>query len=103
MKKFLGGEKESEMKNETTKQETWKPIDGYDGEYEVSNLGRVRSLKSGQPTLRKLAVNPITGYIQVSLRKNGASFSHYVHRLVAGAFIPNPNNLELVDHIDNDR
>lgn len=102
MKKFLDGDKK-QMKNETTKQETWKPIDGYDGDYEVSNLGRIRSLKSGKPTLRISSVNPTTGYIQVLLSRNGTASNHYVHRLVAQAFIPNPNNLELVDHIDNDR
>ena len=91
------------MKNETTKQETWKPIEGYDGDYEVSNLGRIRSLKNGNPKLRALTTNPTTGYIQVALRRNGVSYNHYVHRLVAQAFIPNPNNLEFVDHIDNDR
>ena len=85
--------------------ETWKPIKGYEGLYEVSNYGRVKSLNwngkgtVGYMTLRKKN----TGYLAVLLSKNGVSKYALVHRLVATAFIPNPENEETINHIDEDK
>ena len=84
-------------------QERWKPIFGYDGMYEVSDLGRVRSLKFGKT--RVLRVQKHTdGYLLVVLCKYGKRKSFYVHRLVAQAFIPNDNifNTE-INHINEDK
>lgn len=93
--------------------EIWKSIKGYEGLYEVSNLGRVKSLpryrKFGNqkrliPERILLAANKEkdhTGYLFVNLHKNNdRGKPHYLHRLVAGAFIPNPDNLPEVNHKD---
>ena len=79
----------------------WKDIENYEGLYQVSNLGEVRSLnykRSNQP--HKLKVIKCGRYYHVHLRKEGKQKTIYVHRLVAKAFIPNPNNLPLINHKD---
>lgn len=77
--------------------EIWKQIKGYD-EYQVSNLGRVKS------KYRVLTATPTDkGYLRVNITKKGKSKSFRVHRLVAEAFIPNPDNKPQVDHINTDR
>lgn len=73
--------------------EVWKPIPGYDGIYEVSNTGNVRR---GEKMLRGF-VRP-NGYVDISLSKGGKSVSRKLHRLVADAFVPNPNGLPFVNH-----
>lgn len=87
--------------------EIWKPVVGYEGLYEVSNLGRVKSLGNtrkcsrfkGIVTIMRLELSKV-GYYRVSLRKDG-KYKHWgVHRLVAIAFLPNPNNLPVVNHKD---
>ena len=83
-------------------EEIWCPIKGYEGQYQVSDQGRVRSLKSG----KERVLNPVSdkdGYLQVSLYKNGEQKKCKVHRLVAQTFIPNPNNLQEVNHKDEDK
>lgn len=93
-------------------EEIWKDIVGYEGLYQVSNLGRVRSLDRyvlHKQSVRKLhkgcIMNPyrITGYPAVHLSKDGQKKGFLVHRLVATAFIPNPNNLPEVNHKDESR
>lgn len=87
-------------------EEIWKNIDGYEGIYQVSNLGRVRSLdrrvwnytKKGR--ILKSHSNG-HGYQNVSLYNENKIEKHaYIHILVAKAFIPNPNNYEQVNHKD---
>lgn len=80
--------------------ETWKPITDYVGLYEVSNKGNVRNVKTGRI---KKPNNNGRGYLFVGLYKNGAEKKHYIHRLVAQAFIPNPNKLPEVNHKDEIR
>ena len=90
--------------------EIWKPIKGYEGLYEVSNLGRVKSLericKGGHNSIRvvkeKILKQCYCGrdrdYLNVKLCKNSKSKTIQVHRLVATTFIPNPLNLPQVNH-----
>ena len=82
--------------------ETWKTIDGYEGLYEVSDQGRVKSLgnnKFGKEKILK-PVKTSVGYLKVTFCKDGYKKQLLVHRLVAKAFIQNPNNLETVNHKD---
>jgi len=76
--------------------EEWKPITDYP-EYEVSSLGQVRRND------RILKLRNTRGYHRVVLYKNNESKSKQVHRLVALAFLPNPENKSQVDHIDRNR
>ena len=76
--------------------EEWKNVIGYEGLYEVSNKGNVRNVRRN--TLLRFSNNQ--GYIQVWLYKNGIRTGLKVHRLVAQAFIPNPDNLPEVNHKD---
>lgn len=89
--------------------EEWKDIAGYEGLYQVSNLGNVKSIDhyntNGFKEIlykgRMLKFNVgKNGYLSVMLCKNGKTKRHYVHRLVAQAFIPNPDNLPEVNHKD---
>lgn len=98
------------------KTEQWKPISGWEDRYEVSTLGRVRSIYREYPKVSKYGVHYIQtvpqtvlkghwagGYHHVGLYRDGKSTIYRVHRLVAEAFIPNPENKPFVDHIDTDR
>ena len=81
-------------------EEIWKDIEGYEGIYQVSNLGNVRSLNyknTGETRILKTRINRC-GYICVCLGRKRKDFK--VHRLVAIAFIPNPENKPCVDHIN---
>lgn len=83
-------------------EEIWRPIKNYEGLYEVSNLGRVKSLnyrRTGKEEILKNTKNK-NGYLVVCLFKNGNKKTFCIHRLVAEAFIPNPDNLPCVDHIN---
>lgn len=82
--------------------EIWKSIKDYEGLYEVSNLGRVRRLKKDKEFILKPIINKF-GYLQVSLSKNNIVKNHRIHRLVAEAFISNPDNKPDVDHINTIR
>lgn len=93
--------------------EIWKDIKGYEGLYQVSNYGRVKSLPKILPhnkggvriTKEKLLLIHKTnrGYLQVGLRVNGYEKLFSVHRLVAQAFIPNPHNYPCVNHKDENK
>lgn len=80
--------------------EIWKDIEGYEGLYQVSNLGRVRSLnfnRTGRTELLKLSILN-SGYNMCGLWVGKVYKTKYVHRLVAEAFLPNPNNLPYINH-----
>lgn len=86
--------------------EIWRPIDGYTGLYEVSSLGKIRSLlrKKDNNHGRLLSPSPNTdGYLTVVLTKDSQRKSFKVHRLVAQAFIPNPNSYPQVNHKDENK
>lgn len=81
-------------------QEIWKPVNNYDGYYEVSNLGKIRNTKTGH--ILKPSVNEF-GYEYVTLFK-GKSKSHLrVHRILAMAFIDNPHGKTQINHIDHNK
>ena len=80
-------------------EEIYKKIDGYDN-YEISNFGNVRNTDSGK--VLKPCINSC-GYYIVNLYKDRNCKSFYTHRLIALYFIPNPDNLPFIDHIDRNR
>ena len=90
-------------------EEIWKPVKGYEGYYEVSNLGRVKSLaiyvntKNNSKRYRSERVLKgilHNGYVWVTLSKYNIKSKKRVHRLVAEAFIPNPYGLPYINHRD---
>ena len=93
--------------------EEWKPVVGFEGYYEVSDMGRVRSLDrvvSGKDgctlSIKGQMMRPrpnTTGYPFVRLRMRGKRGGYTVHRLVAKAFIPNPDNLAEINHKNEDK
>lgn len=78
--------------------EKWRDVDGFPG-YRVSNLGRVKGPRKNSLKL----VDGGQGYLKVTLSNNGKHMDKRVNRLVAQAFLPNPENLPVVMHRDNDR
>ena len=85
--------------------EIWKPVVGYEGFYEVSNLGNVRSLNWGNRGITKnIYLKPHNrGYLQVELHANGRRKMFTVHRLVAEAFIQNEHGFPQVNHKDENK
>jgi hypothetical protein len=79
--------------------EIFREISGYEGLYAVSNYGNVKSLKFGKEKILKPRADG-DGYLYVTFCKNGKMKHHKVHRLVASAFIENPDNLPQVNHKD---
>lgn len=94
-------------------EEIWKDIEGYENLYQVSNMGRVRSLDRWVSTVdgkKQLYKSKILtsqynehGYNQICLSKNGTTKTHKLHRLIAKAFLPNPENKPCIDHINTIR
>lgn len=89
--------------------EVWKDIVGYEGKYQVSNLGYIKSLEmwTGDKYIKrdKILRGSLSnnGYLYVSLCKGGKAKKYKVNRLVAQAFIENPYNLPITNHIDGDK
>jgi len=79
-------------------EEIWRPIKNFEGLYEVSNFGRVK--REGR---LKAQHKNNSGYFLVNLYKNNIQHTYLVHRLVAEAFIENPNNYQCVNHKDEDK
>ena len=105
----------NDKKAKSGQTEIWKDIAGYEGLYQVSNLGRIRSLtrkvsvvgkKNGRVfkgKIKKDVREKKNGYLVVSLFRKGNSKRFFIHRLVATAFIPNSNDLPQVNHKDEDK
>jgi hypothetical protein len=84
-------------------QEIFKDIEGYEGSYQVSNLGRVKSFKYKKERILKSCVDS-AGYLIINLCKKGKAKNFSVHRLVAKTFLQKPRGWDIVvDHINNDR
>lgn len=86
-------------------EELWKEIRGYEGLYEVSNLGRVRRTTSSNRLHTNGVLKPIyrNKYLKVVLSKCGIKKDYFIHRLVAETFIENATNLPYVNHKDEDK
>lgn len=93
-------------------EEIWKGIEGYEGLYQVSNLGNVRSLdryvnNKGKLDFRKGKIlkgcKDIGGYLVVNLYKEGKEKKYKIHRLVGQAFLDNQNNLSEINHKDENK
>lgn len=86
--------------------EIWKDAVGYEGLYEVSNLGRIKSLIDNHGNSREKIVKPIKnthGYFTVNLSKDKKQRSVRLHRLIALTFIENPNNFPYINHKDENK
>ena len=85
--------------------EQWKPVEGFEGLYEISNLGRAKSLNYNHTGKEKI-LKPNkhgNGYLYVGLWKNEKRKFFLVHRLVAKAFLPNPKGFDQVNHKDENK
>ncbi|QIW89925.1 HNH endonuclease [Bacillus phage Izhevsk] len=92
--------------------EEWKQIVNYENLYEISNLGRVRSVdrlvyRNGKPVMRKGRILKLSktqnGYLTARLCKEGKAIAYTVHRLVAIHFVDNHQNLPVVNHKDTNK
>ena len=84
-------------------QEVWKDVKGFKGVYQISNLGRLKSFKKDAKGKILSNINKKGDYFSVILRKGDRVKSTRIHRLVAEAFIPNPDNLTQVHHKDGNK
>ena len=100
------------VKGDIQEKEIWKPIENFEGIYEISNLGRVKSLcrlidcktfKRCSPEIIMIPETTRNGYLRVNLWKDCKMKHASVHRLVANAFIENPQNKTEVNHINGDK
>ena len=78
--------------------EEWKPIKGLEGLYEVSNLGKIKSVRSNKVMAPRMTP---TGYERVTLPTNEGRRDFYIHRLVAEVFCTKPDGCNVVNHLDN--
>lgn len=85
--------------------EEWRPVVGWEGLYEVSSLGRVKSLYNPEngrrEYIREVSPSKSTGYLYVSFSSNGVKERRPIHRVVAQSFLPNPKGLPLVRHLND--
>lgn len=79
----------------------WRDVIGYEGYYQISEYGDIKNTKTNK--IRKTRASSKHGYIEIDLYKDASCSWKRVHRLVAEAFIPNPENLSVVMHLDNNK
>lgn len=89
-------------------QEIWKDIEGYEGLYQISSFGRIKSIerKYKKRKCDECIKSPSLagkGYYRIALSKYGIKKYFYIHKLVGNAFIPNPDNKPTIDHIDRNK
>ena len=77
----------------------WLPVVGYEGLYQVSNMGRVKSVKTNKPMAQWIS----KGYLMISLRKKGYKKNYLVHKLVADIFLPKNNLKIFINHKDENK
>lgn len=87
--------------NKAKDDELWKPVKGYEGLYEVSNYGNVKSIRKN--AVLSQIVNKNNGYCYVGMYKDGKNKKLLVHRLVAETFINNADNKKTVNHLDGNK
>ena len=87
--------------------EIWKDVTGYEGLYQVSNTGKVKTLQKQvgrKETEKIMKANKVwTGYLRIGLRKNGKTKNTYIHRIVAQEFIENPEHKPIINHKNGNR
>jgi hypothetical protein len=91
--------------NEVETLETWRSVRDFEGVYEVSNLGRVKSLNyrnTGKPGIITPMHRNCDKYLRIALSKKGKKEYRYLHRIVAESFLSNPYNFPEVNHLDTD-
>lgn len=88
------------FKDMTNIEEIWKDVVGYEGLYQVSSYGQIKNVKTN---LVKVPIKNWAGYMRIQLWKNNKAKIFSIHRLVAISFLPNPNSLLEVNHIDHIR
>jgi len=86
--------------NQNTTVEHWKDIKGYEGVYQASNLGRIKSIRSKKIMSVK---KHLRGYPQINFSVKGVRKILYVHRIIAETFLENDSNSNTVDHIDENK
>ena len=98
---YMDGKNEAEQALEPKREEVWKDVIGYEGLYQVSDQARVRNNK-GKILKQSVKVGKRVYYKYVKLYKDGQYRQGYVHRMMAECFIPNPDNLPIINHKDED-
>lgn len=86
------------MENTNQPLEIWKDVPGYEGDYQISNLGIIKSFKNNKITFKKGCINS-KGYLHFRFCGKSGNKTIKIHRLVAELFIPNPQNKPEVNHI----
>ena len=80
--------------------EEWRDIKGYEGLYQISNFGNIKSLNFNKTNQQRILTlkKSTAGYYQIILYQKNKATNKYIHRLVAETFIPNPENKKQVNH-----
>ena len=100
--KFIEFMKQYSLSVDDLPDETWRDIVNYDGLYQISNCGRIKSFQRKKPRIMKPAIDS-GGYMNIRLSKDGTAKNHNMHVLVARAFVANPYSKPEVNHINGNK